>query len=415
MLDDRSAPRSDSGALQLPRPPGVIRRFWARHPTLADVLIALACFVLSMSPVTTIRPSQSLSVASAIAIPLTTIVACVLLLRRRRWPLAAFIAAVVVGCAYLVAPVPVSGPLLLVTAYSLAVYRSTRTCWRALALGLATILATAAALTMTGTISLQLALNSVLAAAVVGLIGALIGANVGGRKRYVEAIIERSRQLLVERDQQGELAAAAERARIAREMHDIVSHSLTVIVTLAEGAQATPEPERGRAATAAISSTARDALTQMRTMLGVLRDAAHDAPLTPLVAPDVRAIVETARAAGTPITLTTRGTPALSGASRFALARIVQEAITNAMRHAPGATAVTVTVDHGDEQTRVSVDNDGVRPTGQPAGFGLRGLAERVSHLGGTLHAGPNGAARWRLEAIIPVAAPTAPLAEEAS
>lgn len=407
--DSRSSQGTDPGELRLPRPPGVIRRFWARHPLLADTLIALVCLALSLGPMLN-RPGQPLPVAPAVAIPLTALVACALLLRRRRWPMAAFIAAVAVSCTYLLAPAPAGGPLLLVTAYSLAVYRSSKTCWRALGVGVGVIALGGTVLTVTGSTSGQVALNALVSAVVMGLIGALIGVNVGGRKRYVEAIIDRSRQLLVERDQQAELAAAAERARIAREMHDIVSHSLTVIVTLAEGAQATADPERARAANAAISSAARDALAQMRTMLGVLRDTDGNAPLTPLVAPEVRAIVETARAAGTPITLTTTGTSALSGTAAFALARVVQEAITNAMRHAPAATMVSVTLDHRTDQTRVAVDNDGVRPSDQPPGFGLRGLAERVTHAGGTLHAGAVGADRWHLDATIPAT----PLDQEA-
>ena len=123
------------------------------------------------------------------------------------------------------------------------------------------------------------------------LIGALIGANVGGRKRYVEALIERSRQLTIERDQQAQLATAAERTRIAREMHDIVSHSLTVIVALSEGAAATTETERARSAARTAADTARGALTEMRAMLGVLRtDDTGSAPLAPLTAPSPREV-----------------------------------------------------------------------------------------------------------------------------
>ena len=139
------------------------------------------------------------------------------------------------------------------------------------AIALAALSAFAGLLTVTGVIDLQIALNSVVSALVLGLIGTLIGVNVGGRKRYIAAVIDRSRQLLVERDQQAQLAAAAERARIAREMHDIVSHSLTVIVALSEGAAATADPEQARAASTASATTARAALAEMRSMLGVLR------------------------------------------------------------------------------------------------------------------------------------------------
>ena len=129
------------------------------------------------------------------------------------------------------------------------------------------------------------------------LLGALVGINVGNRRRYLSALIDRSRQLLVERDQQAELAAASERARIAREMHDIVSHSLTVIVALAEGANATADPARSREASRAVAATAREALSEMRMMLGVLRaaDAASDAPLGPLLDASLHDVIEAAR------------------------------------------------------------------------------------------------------------------------
>lgn len=420
-----TSPRSRSDSiredeeLRLPRTPGVIRRFWARHPIIADVLIALLCLTLSLVPARMIAPyapgDESAPTADAapalvlqsVLISIVVIVACALLLRRRQWPVAAFVAAIAVSVSYLFASVAVGGPLLLVTSYSLAVYRSTRACWRGLAIALASLTIIAFALERTGVITLQTAANAVIGELVLGLIGALIGVNVGGRRRYIEAVIDRSRQLLVERDQQSLLAAAAERARIAREMHDVVSHSLTVIVALSEGAAATPDHERARVAATASAATARSALTEMRAMLGVLRD--DDSPL-PLAPPDPvqpHDTVASAQRAGYPVTLTVSGKADVSPAVAHAIARIVQEGVTNAMRHAPAATAISVRLDHTPEAVLVEIVNDGVMGSAGPGGFGLRGLSERAAHVHGRLHSGPIPGGRWSLRADLPNGTPT--------
>ncbi|QTV80514.1 sensor histidine kinase [Microbacterium sp. NIBRBAC000506063] len=157
-------------------------------------------------------------------------------------------------------------------------YRSSRAAMWTLAAAVGCAALTAFIWTRTGVTALNEGTVLVGSTTTLLLIGALIGVNVGGRKRYVEALIERSRQLAVERDQQAQLAAAAERTRIAREMHDIVSHSLAVVVALAEGAHAIDDPHRSKQANRAIADTAREALTQMRVMLGVLRTDAESEP-----------------------------------------------------------------------------------------------------------------------------------------
>ncbi|WP_460783057.1 sensor histidine kinase [Microbacterium tumbae] len=407
----RSSPLLAEEELRLPRAPGVIRRFWARHPVLADVLIVVICLFLSAAPATVFRTtytngvtvSETTLITSNIALTVALLIACGLLLRRRSWPVTAFIASSAVSAAYLLTGVPTGPPLGLVTSYSLAVYRSTRAAWIGFAASTAAFSLLAALLAAAGIVPFQTALNFVLSELIGTLIGTLVGANVGGRKRYLEAIIDRSRQLLVERDQQGQIAAAAERSRIAREMHDIVSHSLTVVVALSEGAAATPDPDRARAASTAAAATARDALTEMRSMLGVLREGDADAPLAPAepVSPD--ATVLAAQRAGFPVVLTTRGDAASAPAVDYAIGRIVQEGVTNAMRHAPGATAISVRIDRAADGVVVEIGNDGAVPSSDAGGFGLRGLAERAAHVGGSLTAGPDGPGRWRLRARLPM------------
>lgn len=414
-------PRSSVSApadaeLLLPRPPGVIRQFWARHPLLTDILVALVGLVVSAlmaAPGHTVSGAGGISAATARGVEIGAVVIAIVasgsLMLRRRWPLIPYTLAILLLITMLEVPSASGSPFLTIPMYAVAVYGSTRMCWIAYGGGMGALALAGGLDALVGSATLQSALNSLIAAAVAGVIGALVGINVGNRKRYLEAVIDRSRQLVVERDQQAQLAAADERARIAREMHDVVSHSLTVIVALAEGASATPDIERARGAMDAAAGTAREALTEMRTMLGVLRDA--DAPLTPLAPVSPRDVVAAAQRAGYPATLVETGGADLPETTRYAVGRIVQEGVTNAMRHAPSATAIRVLVDEAADATTVTIRNDGAEPQVGPGGFGLRGLAERVAHIRGTLSAGPDGHGGWELTATIPSPAPD-PLTE---
>nr|WP_201471421.1 histidine kinase [Microbacterium hydrocarbonoxydans] len=400
--------REDEG-LRLPRPPGVLRRFWARHPVLADVLIALVCLLLSLVPAGVITRDlpMPLAIGVGILVPASVVAACATLMWRRTRPFVPFLASFALEAGFMFALTPLGSPLLLVTCYSLAVYRSSRAAWTSFGVALGTLAAFGGVLTIFGVITFQIAANAVISTLVLGLIGTLIGVNVGGRKRYLTAVIDRSRQLLVERDQQAQLAAAEERARIAREMHDIVSHSLTVIVALSEGAAATPDRDQARAAASSAAETARSALTEMRAMLGVLRADDSPLPLSPLAPTPPHETVEHAQRAGFPVTLSVSGGESLSPAVSHAIGRIVQEGVTNAMRHAPAATSIAVRLTYTNDAVTVEVINDGVRGAVGTAGFGLRGLAERAAHAGGTFVSEPfDDGRRWKLRAELPVAAP---------
>ena len=396
--------------LRLPRPPGVIRRFWARHPVLADSLIVAVAVLLGIPSVAisaTYAPRTAWEVVLCVLLMLATSAA---LLWRRRHPLAVFVISlaplVMLHFDFATAAIGVAP---LVALYSIAVYVSSRAAMWSLGAAVVGVSSVASFWWLVGEIAFEEAASTVVGLLMGLLIGALFGLNVGGRKRYVEELIERSRQLLIERDQQAQLAAAAERTRIAREMHDIVSHSLAVVVTLAEGAHATDDPQRSRQATRAIADTARDALQQMRVMLGVLRDdsesfAAEDLrkPLLELTPDEV---VDNARAAGVPATLTVLGTPVGNDLQRLAVLRIVQEGLTNAMRYASQSSFVRARIDYSGSQITVSVHNDGVTdaaPASRGSGVGLQGLAERVGALGGEFEAGPAGGGQWRVHAVIP-------------
>lgn len=408
--------RSDSiredEELRLPRAPGLLRRFWARHPVVADVLIVLICLVLTLGGAVTIGVSPTAPLDAALPAPALQVlavvsavlvaIACLSLLWRRRAPLVPFVAAFALELIYLIGIRPGGSPIILVACYSLAVYRSSRAAWVGLAIGTGSVSAVAALLMVSGVISFQSGINTVLNVVVLGLIGTLVGVNIGERKRYLGAIIDRSRQLLIERDQQAQLAAAAERARIAREMHDIVSHSLTVIVALSEGAAATADPEQARKAATSAADTARGALTEMRSMLGVLRDEGSPVPLAPMEPTPPRETVSAAQQAGYPVTLTVSGSAEVAASVSHAIGRIVQEGVTNAMRHAPTATVIAVRLEYTPKTVTIEIVNDGVSGRVGTDGFGVRGLAERAAHVHGTIRSAPDGGGRWVLRAELP-------------
>ena len=228
------------------------------------------------------------------------------------------------------------------------------------------------------------------------------------RKQRGEAEAERdeTRQAMVD-TLQGQ-AAMGERARIARDLHDVVAHHVSAIAVQAESARLTTEglPEEGRAHFEAIGQTARDALTEMRRLLGVLReDASAEAARDPqpsLVR--LNELVETARAAGTPVTLTLEGSVAeLPPGVDLCAYRILQEALTNVRRHAPGA-AVEVSLEYAPEALRLRVRDYGPGAESPDLdGHGLLGMRERAIMVGGTLNAGPADGGGFAVEAELPV------------
>lgn len=403
-----------SDGLRLPRPPGVLRRFWARHPLFADILIALVCFLLSLPPVSAYLPPEGTAAWSVTRpfIVVIVLLACAAVLVRRRWPWVFFAFSLLATASYLLAPYGMLGVPLLLATYTIATYRSTSAAWRAYVLAVSAVVVVGAVVAIASASTWQSVANNIAATVVCGLIGTLIGVNIGGRRRYIEAVLARSQQLWVEREQHAQLAAAAERARIAREMHDVVSHSLTVIVALADGASATTDQTQQRAATELVAATARSALDEMRGMLGVLRDdttldaVTADAPLTPIDDDTISLAVDSARAAGLPVVLTTSGTPPPTRSVRLAAARVVQEGLTNVIRHAPTARTVRVDVDYGPDAVALLVVNDGVCPPRGAPGYGLQGLHERVAHVGGTVHAGSDRPGWWRLSVRLPAPDP---------
>ncbi|NUR50639.1 MAG: sensor histidine kinase [Hamadaea sp.] len=207
-------------------------------------------------------------------------------------------------------------------------------------------------------------------------------------------------------------AVESERSRIARELHDVVTHNVSVMVIQAGAARRTLDisPEQSRQALLAVEGAGRTAMAELRHVMGLLAPASDEAPdLAPQPGLDqLETLVGRVRDTGMPVALNVTGTPrAVASGEALAAYRVVQEALTNAVKHASGG-AATVSVHYGDEELGIEVTDTGGRATGDGgSGRGLLGLRERLAVYGGTLRTGPlitgDG---WRVTAVIPLGTP---------
>lgn len=266
---------------------------------------------------------------------------------------------------------------------------------------------------------------------------------VRNRRLAVRALEDRAHRLEVQSRQERELAAADERSHIAREMHDIVAHSLQVVISQADGARyaAAAKPALAVTALETIGQTGRSALADMRQLLGVLRETGETVAGVPGVtdddarrpaadaSPDGRgtrlppgrrpqprladlpALVETMRLSGLEVSLLETGTPrrALPAGGELAAYRIVQEALTNTLRHGGPDADAFVTLAWTARGLDLQIDDDGCGAAADPAtrgsGQGLRGAAERAALFGGTLETGPRVGTGYRVSAHLPYSA----------
>jgi signal transduction histidine kinase len=237
-----------------------------------------------------------------------------------------------------------------------------------------------------------------------------LGVTVRLRRALVASLHERAARLEFERDQEGRLGAAAERARIAREMHDIVSHNLTVMISLADGATYALDaaPEQALPAMQRVSATGRQALVEMRRLLGVLRDdEPKEHPLEPQPSLErLDELVARVNAAGIPVSIEIDGEPReLADGVQLAVFRVAQEALTNTLKHAGRPATAHLALHCATEHVELDVIDtgtngvDGARRTvrGGAGGRGLRGMRERAAAYGGELEAGPMAQGGWRV------------------
>lgn len=248
-------------------------------------------------------------------------------------------------------------------------------------------------------------------------IGAAIGAYVGVRRDLLRSLEERAERAEAEREIREEQSRLSERTRIAREMHDVLAHKVSLIALQAGGLEVTSDlsPAQARHAAAQIRITARQALEDLRDVLGVLRDGGAEANVyapQPALA-DIAALVESSHRAGLPVTLVGDAdlhSPTTDPVGRAAY-RVVQEALTNVHKHARRA-ATTVRID-GAMGAELIVDVVNLAPVaaGQlvpGSGLGLVGLRERIELLGGTFSAARTSTGGFRVTAMMPWPAETA-------
>ena len=392
------------GDVTLPTPPGVVRRFWSRHPHVADALIA-SIYVVPMGLTLVLNglaaePAPPGDIVLNVAIALVLAVA---LIFRRRMPRLVLVITWIslltftdYGEANLVAQ--------LLALYAVAVYSDARSAW--IGSGTSTLLASLAAWQTDNPANVPW-IPVAIQIGIMMLATTLVGVNLGNSRRYVISLVDLAAQLTRERDQQAQFSRLSERARIASEMHDVVAHSLSVMVALADGAHAIApkDVERSRAAMLDVAATGRRSMTEMRRLLGVLEVETEPAPRAPQPGIDQLAdLVESFRSTGLPVVLERSGREPSNASVQLTIFRLIQESLTNVLRYADTPTRVTVRLTSSPGAAQITISDDG-RPAAaasvQGFGRGLIGMQERVAIYGGIFEAAPGLHDGWRVHATL--------------
>ncbi|MFF0812886.1 sensor histidine kinase [Streptomyces albogriseolus] len=390
--------------------------FLRRHPTWVDGFWAVILFGLSVLGGATVEEAQGTELP-ALTVPVVLLLSLVVALRRRM-PERMLVLALVVGVAQLVldvATVPADFALLVIV-YTVAAVGARWASRLALTAGLC-----AAPLAQlrwpspqAGTVE-NVALSVILA--VPFALAWVLGDSIRTRRAYFAQLEERAARLEKEREAQAKVAVAAERARIARELHDVVAHNVSVMVVQADGAAYVLDaaPDQAKKALETISTTGRQALAEMRRLLGVLRSGEHQEAGEYVPQPGLQQIedlVEQCRESGLPVDFKVEGTSReLPRGVELTAYRIVQEALTNTRKHGGPHAGASVRLVYFDDGLGLLVEDDG---KGAPhelyeeggfdgQGHGLIGMRERVGMVGGTLDAGPRPGGGFRISALLPL------------
>ncbi|WP_405999322.1 sensor histidine kinase [Streptomyces sp. NBC_00829] len=389
--------------------------FIRRHPTGVDTFWAVVLFGFALLWTVSVPDGVGTRWIAALIVLLLSLVVAL----RRRMPEKMLILAAALGVAQLALDIPVNPGdfAMLVIIYTVAAHDGPRWASRfALVGGLC-----AASLAQWrwpeassgpgGRIFLAIVLSVPFALAWV------LGDSIRTRRAYFAQLEERASRLEREREAQAKVAVAAERARIARELHDVVAHNVSVMVVQADGAAYVLDaaPDQAKQALQTISTTGRQALAEMRRLLGVLRtgDAPESGEYVPQ--PDVQQIedlVEQVRRAGLTVDFRIEGTPRpLPSGVELTAYRIVQEALTNARKHGGPEVGASVRLVYFDDGLGLLVEDDGRGASHElyedggadGKGHGLIGMRERVGMVGGTLDAGPRPGGGFRISALLPL------------
>ena len=374
---------------------------------IADVITALVCFAITNSTLTNENANHHAHHSAGLLV-LLAFVTCAPLALRTRFPLSAWAfsgaalvwTSLVIPAGTLGAPYPVAGVLVyLLCLYAVAVRGRPR------------IIVATAAVTVAGATFIDpgLTATAVFLGAAPILLGVVVQVRRSGERQLEEQ----------ERRHSGERALLEERQRIARELHDVVAHHMSVIAIQAEAAPyktVDPPPELVESF-GDIRASALAGLSELRRVLGVLRTGGQDTAPQPGLA-DLDALLDSARSGGVSVTVTRSGNPVpLPEGVDLSAYRIVQEALSNAMRHAPGS-HVQLHLAYRPDALAVEICNDaalkavpvlagsGDRAAAGGGGHGLVGMRERVTMLGGSLDAGPTADGGFRVAAVLPVSPP---------
>ncbi|WP_406726210.1 sensor histidine kinase [Streptomyces sp. GD-15H] len=390
--------------------------FLRRHPAWVDGFWAVVLFGTSVLSGADAEKTEGTQLP-ALTVPVMLLLSLVVALRRRM-PERMLILAVVVSVLQVVldvATMPADFALLVIV-YTVATVGARWASRLALAAGLCAA-PVAQARWPFEDVSTAGNIAMVIFQAVPFALAWVLGDSMRTRRAYFAQLEERAARLEREREAQAKVAVAAERARIARELHDVVAHNVSVMVVQADGAAYVLDaaPDQAKKALETISSTGRQALAEMRRLLGVLRTGEHQEAGEYVPQPDVQQIedlVEQCRASGLPVDFKVEGTarPLPSGLELTAY-RIVQEALTNTRKHGGPNTGASVRLVYFDDGLGLLVEDDG---KGAPhelyeeggldgQGHGLIGMRERVGMVGGTLDAGPRPGGGFRISALLPL------------
>jgi len=386
-----------------------LRQWDAGHRWALDTAVVLVIFMLFAAPdlhhdndhrggaihLTQLPAAQMLLLQLALIVPLWW---------RRRAPLVAFYAVLAVFVAEWSSGVLLRADVaVLVAVYSLVLHgRLNRLVWAVPGLVAAVVLI---AVRLSGYVSVW---DVLFVVGVFGTAAVALGFAIRVRRAQLAALRERAVQLEIERDQRSRLAAATERARVAREMHDILGHSLSVIITLADGGAYASDtaPERGKEALRLIGDAGRGSLAELRRMLGVLREQTDEPTLTPQPGiADLEPLCRQIRAAGPQVEYRSGGAvETLDVGVQLAAYRIVQEALTNALKHAGPQTRIRLALEVDGPRLRITVRDSGPPPGRRPdppagEGQGVIGMRERAALYGGAVTAGPLPGGGWSVTA----------------
>jgi signal transduction histidine kinase len=374
-----------------------------RRPLLSDgaIMLLIGAFTLARHEHGHREHGSALLLGVLLVLPL---------ILRRRWPLGVFaFLAVVAAVQWLFSEVQTADAALLFALYTVAAHDDRRRAVAAaVVLELGVVMAVVRWVPARDALSTFVLLSGMVTAAFV------LGVNLRTRRALLASLEDRALRAERERDQQSQIAAAEERALIAREMHDIVAHNLSVMIALADGAAfaARTNAVQAEAAARHVSATGRQALDEMHRLLGVLRGSGAAASFAPQPGiGQIDELVTQVRAAGLPTSWTVEGQPfPLSSTAGLATYRVVQEALTNVLKHADEPKQARVTLRYADPIVDVEVVDDG-RNTPTPVaevvsvsgsvGHGLSGMRERVAVFGGRITAGARPGGGWRVHATL--------------